>query len=97
MKILFLSKISSRATYLLSHLEKYHKSAFKKLKGKDTIQAELIPINNGNSFQKNQTQSVLTTMLSSNKPLSKNKKDQIVADMIIIDKQPYSISENKGF
>ena len=80
-----------------SHLEKYHKDACKKLKGKEILQAELFPINSGNSSLTNQVQSVLTTMLTSNKLLSKNKIDRSIADMIIIDKQPYSILENKGF
>ena len=80
-----------------SHPTKYHKDAYNKLKGKDTLQAELIPINNGNSSQTNQNQSILTTMLSSYKPLSKNKIDRLIADMIIIDLQPYSIEEDKGF
>ena len=43
-----LSNIGSGTTYLWSHLEKYHKDTYIKLKGKDTLQAELIPINNGN-------------------------------------------------
>ena len=36
-------------------------------------------------------------MITTNKPLTKSKIDRLIADMIIIDLQPYSIVEDKGF
>ena len=81
---------------MLTHLENHHREEHRKLIGKDKNQTELIN-NNKDSPQSNGTTSKLTTLLMSNKPLSKGKIDRLIADVIINDMQPYSKVEDKGF
>ena len=77
-----------------THLENHHKVEFKNLTGREKGQTLLLQ----SSIDSSQTtQSKMSSLLTSSKPLLKNKIDRLIADMIIIDLQPYSIVEDQGF
>jgi hypothetical protein len=84
---------------LWSHLELYHKDIFNKQIGKLEQQSQLILIQDKKTDKTSQDsiQTKATTLFTSNKPTSKSKIDQLIAEMIIIDTQPYSIVEDNGF
>jgi hypothetical protein len=84
---------------LWSHLELYHKDSFNKKIGKLEQQSQLILIQDKKTDKTSQDsiQNKATTLFTSNKPTSKSKIDQLLAEMIIIDTQPYSIVEDNGF
>ena len=89
-------KRANNTSNLWSHLQLNHKHEYKELNGnnnKENNQTELL-INKSTSTSANNS---IVNMLTTSKPVSKEKIDRLIADMIIIDTQPYSIVEDNGF